>query len=169
MSRGKVLIYLLRRDLRVFDNPILHHLADLHDHGFTHVLPIFVIPPHQIEVAGFLKDGEKSPYPEARSQVGKFWRCGPHRARFLAQSLWDLKRSLEELHSGLVIRAGSFPDVLRHTLKGFQDTAESVSAVWMTEELSHEEIQDQESIAKVCTEEGIAFKLWPDEKYFIDE
>ena len=169
MSSSKVLIYLLRRDLRVSDNPILNHLATSRDHGFTHLLPIYVFPSHQIEVSGFLKDGEKSPYPKALSRVGKFWRCGPHRAKFIARSVWDLKSNLEELNSGLLLRTGSFADVLKHTIQGFKDGAESIGAVWMTEEMSHEEIQEQEAIAGVCSEYDIQFKLWSDEKYFVDE
>src|SRR4051812_20077249 len=79
MSDSKLLIYLMRRDLRVSDNPILHSLATEKDHGFTHLLPLYVFPAQQVEVSGFIHaEGKKSPYPEARSQVGGFWRCGPH-------------------------------------------------------------------------------------------
>ncbi|PTD03494.1 putative cryptochrome DASH [Fusarium culmorum] len=41
MAGNKLLVYLLRRDLRTIDNPILHHLATF-DHGFTHLLPIYI-------------------------------------------------------------------------------------------------------------------------------
>ena len=87
MPTGRVLVYLVRHDLRVSDNPILHQLASAHDHGFTHLLPIFHFEPHQMEVSGFLKEGKQSPYPEAKSRVGGFWRCGPHRARFIATNM----------------------------------------------------------------------------------
>ncbi|QPH17737.1 hypothetical protein C2857_002625 [Epichloe festucae Fl1] len=169
MSRTKLLVYLLRRDLRVADNPILHHLASVSDHGFTHLLPVYVFPAHQIEISGFLKDEETCPYPPATSQVGKFWRCGPHRAKFLAESVWNLKRNLEELGSGLVIRVGSAKDVLGHLVKELKDTAASVNSVWMTEELSWEEEQEQKAIASLCSEQDIDFKIWKDEKYFVDD
>jgi deoxyribodipyrimidine photo-lyase len=171
MASGKLLIYLLRRDLRVTDNPILHHLATAKDHGFTHLLPVYVFPSHQIELSGFLKDGEenKSPYPPARSEVGKFWRCGPHRAKFQAESVWDLKHSLEELGSGLLIRVGKPSDVLQHLISHLKDQQPTPSAVWMTEEKSSEEIKDQKQLASVCKEAGVDFKLWADEKYYIDE
>lgn len=169
MSRGKLLVYLLRRDLRVSDNPILHHLATVSDHGFTHLLPVYVFPAHQVEISGFLKDGETSPYPPAKSEVGKFWRCGPHRAKFTAEAVWDLKNNLEELGSGLVIRAGNAKAVLEHLAKEFKDHGSEVSSVWMTEEPSWEEVQEQKSISSLCSEQGIEFKLWKDEKYFVDE
>lgn len=169
MAVGKLLVYLLRRDLRVSDNPILHHLATASDHGYTHFLPIYVFPARQIEISGFLKDGEKSPYPQARSRVGGYWRCGPHRAKFIAQSVWDLKDGLEGLDSGLLIRVGDFKDVLGHLIQGFRDNSTNVDTVWMTEELSSEEVAEQDAVATLCSDNGVDFKLWPDEKYFIDE
>lgn len=169
MAGSKLLVYLLRRDLRVSDNPILHHLATSHDHGFTHLLPVYVFPAHQVEVSGFLADGQSSPYPEARSQVGKFWRCGPHRAKFVAESVWDVKDSLEGLNSALLIRVGSFPDVLKHIVNSLKENQQNVSAVWMTDEKSDEELQEQNAVSSFCSQQGIDFELWRDEKYFIDE
>lgn len=165
----KLLVYLLRRDLRVSDNPILHHLATSPDHGYTHLLPLYLFPCQQIEVSGFLKQGQKSPCPEARSRVGGYWRCGPHRAKFIAQSVWDLKDSLQHIDSGLVVRVGDAKDVLGHLMRGFEDNSHKVSAVWMTEELSWEEVAEQNAVASLCSDNGVDFKLWPDEKYFVDE
>ncbi|PNY24419.1 cryptochrome DASH, mitochondrial [Tolypocladium capitatum] len=169
MAAGKLLVYLLRRDLRASDNPILHHLATASDHGYTHLLPIYVFPSRQIEISGFLEAGEESPYPQARSRVGRYWRCGPHRARFIAQSVWDLKDGLQGLGSGLSIRVGDFKDVLAHLIHGFKDSSTSVAAVWMTQELSPEEVAEQDAVAAVCSGNQVDFKLWPDEKYFIDD
>ncbi|KAG5949930.1 hypothetical protein E4U53_005629 [Claviceps sorghi] len=169
MSRTKLLVYLLRRDLRVADNPILHHLATVSDHGFTHLLPIYIFPAQQVEISGFLKKGETSPYPPALSHVGKFWRCGPHRAKFLAESVWNLKNNLEDLGSGLVIRVGSAKDVLDHLVGAMKSTATTVTSVWMTEELSWEEKQEQKAVASLCSERDVDFKIWKDEKYFVDD
>lgn len=169
MSRHKLLVYLLRRDLRVSDNPVLHHLATDKSHGFTHFLPVYVIPPNQIEVSGFLEEGEKSPYPPAKSQVGKFWRCGPHRAKFIAESVWDLKQNLESIDSGLLIRVGAARDVLDHLLHGLNENGSTPHAVWITQEHSWEEVEEEKAIANVCSDNGVEFKSWHDEKYFIDE
>lgn len=170
MAGGKLLVYLLRRDLRVSDNPILHHLATARSHGFTHVLPVYIFPAHQIEISGFIDQQDaKSPYPPARSAVGKFWRCGPHRVKFLSQAVWCMKTSLDSLGSGLVIRVGKHGDVLQHLVANFKGEDTAVSAVWMTEENSWEELREQKDVASVCADNGIDFKLWPDEKYFIDE
>ncbi|RBR12122.1 uncharacterized protein FIESC28_08756 [Fusarium coffeatum] len=168
MAGNKLLVYLLRRDLRTIDNPILHHLATS-DHGFTHLLPIYILPPQQIETSGFVVEGQKSPYPEARSQVGRFWRCGSIRAKFQAECIWDLKQNLEKINSGMLVRIGKFDDVLNHLIKSLHENNQSIDTVWMTEEPSKEEVDDQNAAASVCSENGINFKLWLDEKYFIDD
>ncbi|KAK1965229.1 DASH family cryptochrome [Colletotrichum sublineola] len=169
MTATNILIYLLRHDLRIADNPILHHLSTASDHGFTHVLPIYVFPAHQIEISGFLRDGSKSPYPEARSEIGKFWRCGPHRTKFVAQSVWHLKESFESLGSGLSLRVGMFGDVVANLLQSFADKEHKVGAVWMTAEEATEEKRDEEAVSAACEKHGVAFKTWVDEKYFIDD
>ncbi|GJC82826.1 putative cryptochrome DASH, mitochondrial [Colletotrichum liriopes] len=169
MAATNILIYLLRHDLRIADNPILHHLSTTSDHGFTHVLPVYVFPAHQIEISGFLREGTKSPYPEARSQIGKFWRCGPHRTKFVAQSVWNLKESLESVGSGLSLRAGKFGDVVGDLLQSFADKQQKVGAIWMTAEEAVEEKQDEGAVSVACEKHGVAFKTWLDEKYFIDD
>ena len=153
------------------DNPVLHSLVDNKDHGFTHLLPLYVFAAQQVEVSGFITtDGCKSPYPEARSQIGAFWRCGPHRAKFLAESVWDLKGGLEKIESGLAIRVGMVDEVVKDLIEGFQKTGGSkVSAVWMTSEEGVEEKREERSTEKICDKAGVDFQLWQDEKYLIDE
>lgn len=169
MPAGKLLIYLLRRDLRVADNPILHHLSNNQDHGFDFLLPVFVFPRKQIELSGFLEPGADSPYPPAVSNIGKFWRCGPHRAKFLAEAIWDLKDSLESSNSGLAIRVGEHGDIVRRLISHFKSSDTPVGAVWMTEEVSVEEIEEQDDVKAACAASQVDFQLWTDEKYFVDE
>lgn len=169
MAKSNVLIYLMRHDLRLSDNPIFHHLASQSNHGFTHLLPVYVFPAQQIEVSGFIKDGSSSPYPEARSTVSKVWRTGPHRAKFITQSVWDLKGSLDSVGSGLLLRVGKPNDVVQSLIEGLQEKGERVGAVWMTKEEGVEERRDQKDVYEVCHKLGTEFKLWDDEKYYIDE
>lgn len=105
MSPAKVLLYFIRHGLRVSDNPILQHIAT-HQGEFTHLLPVFVFHARQIEISGLIQDGSESPFPEAKSRIGRFWRCGPHRIRFVTEAVWDMKGSLESIGSGLLIRVG---------------------------------------------------------------
>jgi len=146
MPKPRILLYILRRDIRLSDNPIFHcaSLVSAGSHAglehstqpmferqdtptthndilnFTHLLPVYVFPANQVEVSGFLPPGlhRQSPYPQARSQVAKLWRTGPYRAKFLAEGIWSLKRELEGLGcgSGLEIRVGIVGEVVEHIL-----------------------------------------------------
>ena len=172
MEQKQTLIYLLRRDLRVSDNPILHSLGTQKDYRFTYLLPLYIFNAQQVEVSGLIPegDGAKSPYPEARSQVGGFWRCGPHRSKFLAESVWDLKNRFEELGSGLCVRAGSTSDVIRQLLPQLSgNKGLKVGAIWMVGEEGVEETTEERAVRDYCTEADVDFKLWNDEKYLIDE
>ncbi|RYP35140.1 hypothetical protein DL767_003917 [Monosporascus sp. MG133] len=155
--------------MRVSDNPILHKLSTSSDHGFTHLLPLFVFLPQQVEISGLLRDGHESPYPEAKSALGRFWRCGPHRAKFIAKTVWNLKENLEKLGSDLTIRAGALETVLRSVIGQLREKQFNVGAVWMVEEEGDEEKKNEAAVAEVCSKAGIDLHVWLDEKYFIDD
>ena len=187
---AKILLYVLRHDLRFTDNPVLREIQKSFESGnagFTHVLPIYVFPAHQVEISGFIPVGDdasstpKSPYPEARSKVARFWRCGPHRAKFLAESVWDLKVTLEEKNSRLLIRVGQITDVLnemfQHLQKSHgQDSKQDPSSadaqitdVWMTKDYGFEERQEEDDVQKVVEKVGARFRAFTDEKYYVHE
>ena len=175
MSQPRILVYLLRRDLRFADNPIFHEIIKSHQqshHPYTHLLPIYVFAAQQVEVSGFLSSSsEKSPYPEARSSVGGFWRCGEHRAKFLAESVYDLKNTLHGAGSGLEVRVGMVGDVLQGVLEAYGEDKErgEISDIWMTSEEGVEERREEQDVKGVAEKHGKNFRLWQDEKYFIDE
>lgn len=173
MSPPRVLIYLLRRDLRVADNPILNEIARISQqsqHPFTHFLPVYVFAAQQIEVSGFLSsDSERSPFPQARSQAGGFWRCGPHRAKFLAESVWDVKKGLSNVGSDLEIRVGMAGQVINEMLEAFKQADTEIAGVWMTDEEGVEEKREERDVRKATEAAQTEFKLWVDEKYYVDD
>ncbi|KAI9674613.1 MAG: hypothetical protein M1829_003695 [Trizodia sp. TS-e1964] len=175
MSPSRILIYLLRRDLRLADNPIFHALsvhAQQSSQSYTHLLPIYIFPATQIEISGFLIPGAQSPYPVARSAVAGFWRCGPFRAKFVAEAVWELKEALMGLGSGLDVKVGSVGDVLRGVIEGVHSEkgkGSKVVGVWMTGEEGVEEKREERDILMVAREQGIKVKVWTDEKYLIDD
>ncbi len=173
MTSPRVLIYLLRRDLRLSDNPVFNEIAKTFQqsqHPYTHLLPVYVFAAQQIEVSGFLSsESERSPFPEARSSAAGFWRCGPHRATFLAESVWDLKKSLGKVGSGLEIRVGMVGQVIKDLLEAFKKQNTEVVGVWMTDEEGVEEKQEERDVKEAAQKADTEFKLWTDEKYFIDE
>ncbi|KAJ4331315.1 hypothetical protein N0V87_009264 [Didymella glomerata] len=199
-EKPRILLYILRRDVRLSDNPIFtaaaRHLTRQHDSpllskedsrtrddsltpehrgsSFTHLLPVYVFPAQQIESSGFLASpNDKSPYPEARSTLAKIWRTGPHRAKFIAQGAWDLKQSLEGLgcNSGLQLRVGTIGDVVKDILEFYSKDGGAkgeISGVWMTANESVEEKEEEASVRGHTKQHGVDFKLWDDEKYYID-
>lgn len=171
MANTNILIYLLRKDLRVADNPIFHYLSSSPNHGFTHLLPVYVFPHTQMDLSGFVSDDDTDQYVgmSCRSRVGHFARCGPHRAKFIAETVWNLKSSLEALGSGLILRAGDHGKVVKSLVEGFKKQQLQVGAVWTTGLVGSEETDQEGVVAAVCRDQDVAFKIWPDEKYFIDE
>ncbi len=173
MSPPRVLIYLLRRDLRLADNPIFNEISKAGQQAqqtYTYLLPIYVFAAQQIEVSGFLSsDTIRSPFPEARSQAAGFWRCGRHRSKFLAESVWDLKQSLSGVGNGLEIRVGMIGQVINDLLKSFKHGSSEVAGVWMTDEEGVEEKREEKDVKMAAEGAGVDFKLWRDEKYYIDE
>jgi deoxyribodipyrimidine photo-lyase len=170
----RILVYLLRRDLRLADNPVFHEIARVNSQSqkpFTHLLPVYVFPAEQIETSGFLAtDQDQSPYVEARSRVGRFWRCGKHRSKFIAESVWDLKQDLNQISSDLVIRVGSVKDAVKTILDGYRDSKDTViHGLWMTSEEGWEEGNEEKAVKSMLEKEHKSFKLWTDEKYYIDE
>ncbi|POS87114.1 hypothetical protein EPUL_002110 [Erysiphe pulchra] len=169
-ERKRLLIYVMRRDLRVADNPILFELAtNSKKHGFTHMLPLYVFSAQQIEVSGFVDGEEKCPFPEARSRICGFWRCGPHRAKFISESLEDTKERLEEIGSSLCIRVGMIGNVIEDMIDKYAKEDFKVAAVWMVGECASEEICEEAAVRKACKAAKVGFRVWADEKYLVDD
>jgi deoxyribodipyrimidine photo-lyase len=203
-NQARIVLYILRRDVRLSDNPAFHAAAQqfkksssrksspngdrrgrddslTSEHGgapFTHFLPVYVFPANQIETSGFLASpSDLSPYPEARSQVAKVWRTGPHRAKFIGQGVWGLKQRLEGLScgSGLEMRVGMVDEVVRDILdsysqlEGDDGSKPKITGVWLTSDDGIEERDEVIAVEKVAAENDIPFKLWADEKFYIDE
>ncbi|KIY65384.1 cryptochrome [Cylindrobasidium torrendii FP15055 ss-10] len=162
------LIYVLRHDLRFADNPIFHAIA-AHQPKITHILPLYVLAPHQIEVSGFLEDtNAKSPFPETRSQIGRFWRCGPHRARWIAESVWDLKETLKKKGSDVVVRAGRLEDVVKDIIES-KALKDEEGAVWMTRDWATEERAEELRMRRVVTDAGLRWKVWDSQETLIHD
>jgi deoxyribodipyrimidine photo-lyase len=84
--------------------------------------------------------------------------------------VWDLKETLEKIGSGLCVRAGNLDDVVSGVLEAGEAGSDTeIVGVWMTGEETTEEIEDQGSIQTVVEALGKQFRLFKDEKYFIDE
>ncbi|MFC4358436.1 DASH family cryptochrome [Halobium salinum] len=79
-----------RTDLRLHDNPTLAAAADADE-----LLPVYVFDPYWFGAADY---GGPASF--------TYRKCGTHRARFLRESVADLRASLRERGSDLVVRDG---------------------------------------------------------------
>lgn len=163
------ILHVIRRDLRVSDNPILARLARKGEHGFTHYLPVHFIEPSRINPSGLIPDDSPNPYSEAKSRIGGYPRCGPSRAKFQGEAIWDMKESLLQLSLDLVIRVQSIPGGVRELLEGLKAESQHVDALWMVAHEGVEEEADQEAVSALCATMGVEFVLFPDEKFFVDD
>lgn len=83
--------------------------------------------------------------------------------------MWDLKGALESVGSGLVVRAGMLGQVIKDTLDGLKHGDGEAIGVWMTSEEGVEEKREERDVRNILEAEGKEFRLWKDEKYFVDE
>lgn len=171
MSGGATLIYLMKRDLKAADSPILYGLSTT-EHGFTHLLSVYILPPDYIEVSGLAKDGKISPCTPTRYGLSRRWRCGHLCAKFIAGSLWDLKENIENLGSGLIIRVDTFDGALNGMIQHYvaNQDGPQVTAVWVAVDSSPGQQREEVTISAICDAHGIIKFDWHyDVKYCMHE
>lgn len=115
-------IYWFRNNLRLRDNPSLARAIRENDA----ILPVFVINENLMKI----------------SELG-FKKCGEHRWRFLAESLFSLKEALNHRGSDLLILLGDpVKEISRIATKL------EINAIYMTRELDHDEQKQEEALSK---------------------
>ncbi|KLO08963.1 cryptochrome [Schizopora paradoxa] len=168
MSQARALIYLIRKDLRLSDNIVFNTVAS--ERGISHLIPLYVLNPSQYELSGLtqVEDdlNQTYPYPEARSRLGGFWRCGPHRVKFLAESLFDLKSSLKAVGSDLLIRAGKPESVISEFIQHLDGAGITVDGVWLTRDFATEEVAEERAIARALPK-GVKLRIFDDESTLV--
>nr|XP_024385637.1 blue-light photoreceptor PHR2-like isoform X3 [Physcomitrium patens] len=123
-----------RNDLRVHDNEALVSA----NRDSLSILPVYCFDP---------KDYGKS--------SSGFDKTGPYRANFLLECVANLRSSLRERGSDLIVRVGSPEAVL-------VDLAKSVGAeaLYVHQEVTYEELQAEEKVAAALQEKGIETKYF---------
>lgn len=118
-------IFWFRNDLRIHDNPALNKALES---GFR-VIPVYVI--------------EDIWYDALFPELG-FPRAGEKRKQFLAESLADLKRNLQQKSSDLLVFKGKTSEIL----KKVSNATNSVKII-AQKEAAWEEIQIEKEIAQI--------------------
>ncbi|KAL9870213.1 LOW QUALITY PROTEIN: cryptochrome DASH-like [Geothlypis trichas] len=139
-------ICLLRCDLRAHDNQVLHWAQQNADF----VIPLYCFDP--------------------RHYVGTHcysWpKTGPHRLRFLLESVKDLRETLKKKGSTLVVRKGKPEDVVCDLITQLG----SVTAVVFHEEATQEELDVEKGLCQVCGQHGVKVQtFWGSTLYHRDD
>ncbi|XP_058688554.1 cryptochrome DASH-like isoform X2 [Poecile atricapillus] len=139
-------ICLLRCDLRHHDNQVLHWAQ----HNADFVIPLYCFDPRH-----YLGTHRYS------------WpKTGPHRLRFLLESVKDLRETLKKKGSTLVVRKGKPEDVVRDLITQLG----SVTAVVFHEEATQEELDVEKGLCQVCRQHGVKIQtFWGSTLYHRDD
>ncbi|OIV90968.1 hypothetical protein TanjilG_16928 [Lupinus angustifolius] len=133
-----------RNDLRVRDNESLTTA----NNDSVSVLPVYCFDP--------------SDYGKSSSGFDK---TGPYRAKFLIQSVTDLRKNLQSRGSDLVVRVGKPETVLVELAKAI-----GADAIYAHREVSHDEVKMEERIETVMKEENVEVKYsWGSTLYHVDD
>ena len=108
---SKATVVWLRDELRVHDNALLAEAA----RRGAPVLPVFCLDPRVFDAS-------------AKSDLGSSQKTGARRAKFVLESLEDLRGSLKDLGSGLVVRRGSPRQVLADICEEIGDGVTIISS-----------------------------------------
>ncbi|XP_051118903.1 blue-light photoreceptor PHR2-like [Andrographis paniculata] len=133
-----------RNDLRIHDNECLTAA----NNESLSVLPVYCFDPRDY----------------GKSSSG-FNKTGPYRAKFVIESVSDLRRSLQARGSDLVVRIGKPETVLPELVK-----AVGADAVYVHREVSNDEVKAEEKIAAAMEDEGVEMKYcWGSTLYHLED
>jgi deoxyribodipyrimidine photo-lyase len=114
-QKGGVVFHWFRLgDLRLHDNPALDRSAKICDQTESSLVPVFCFDPRIF--------GDN-----ARSEFGSL-KCGPRRAKFVLESVADLRQSLERKGSKLVVAYAKPEDVFSQLLQDCKDSSSTGSS-----------------------------------------
>ncbi|KAI9034217.1 cryptochrome [Hyaloraphidium curvatum] len=156
-AQPRIVICLFGRDLRVHDNESLHSALAKHP-AATHLLPMHVVDPRQVD-ADYAFWGTKKELDDGgpRTRWFGFPKCGEHRARFLVESLRDLRSTLVARGSDLLVLAGKTEKVVEEVLRGLDGKA-TVEGLYFQKEVSSEELAVEKNLARVLKKRNIRFE-----------
>ena len=141
---SKATVVWLRDELRVHDNALFAEAA----RRGAPVLPVFCLDPRVFDAS-------------AKSDLGASQKTGSRRAKFVLESLADLRGSLKDLGSGLVVRRGSPRQVLADICEEIGDGVSIISS----EAACMEEQKDEAAVSEIAP----LTKVWDGTLYHRDD
>ena len=153
-SANSVVIYLMRNDLRVHDNECLSWVQQNAD---------FVVPLYCFDKSIF---GDS-----ALTWHFKFAKTAIHRARFILESVTDLRESLRKGGSDLLVRSGlTTKEAVSEIIDlCHQESKGNLSLVYQRE-ITKEETDVEDELLKLCKKENVTVKsFWGLTLYHLED
>jgi len=145
---AKKIIVWFRNDLRSHDHEALHRAAQSAVQTQAQIIPVYCFDPRQFSQTNF-----------------GFAKTGAFRAKFLVESVTDLRNTLRSLGSDLIIRKG-LPEVIIPELA----TQISATDVYFHEETTSEEIKIEATLINNLGKLGIKTEsFWGHTLYHLDD
>jgi len=134
-------ICLLRNDLRVHDNEAL---LWAHRNG-DYIVPLYCFDPEHYKGTWHFN----------------FPKTGSHRAKFILESVQNLKKNLINHNSDLVVELAKPSDSIERLVKSCKETSSPVVNVVYQKEVTFEEINVENDIKRFCENQGIKVQeIW---------
>ncbi|XP_077992170.1 cryptochrome DASH-like [Glandiceps talaboti] len=145
MASKETIICLLRNDLRLHDNEVLQWANQNADN----VIPVYCFDPRNYETT------ENFHLP----------KTNPNRLKFQLESVRDVRKSLQNAGSGLIVRKGKPEEIVPEIINGIGKG--NIKAVVFHEEATSRELTVESALAKVC---GVPVKkFWGSTLYHQDD
>jgi deoxyribodipyrimidine photo-lyase len=126
-------------DLRVHDNPSLCKTVEqAKQNGRDGILPVFCFDPRIF--------GD-----DARSSFGSL-KCGPKRAKFILESVGDLRSQLESRGSGLIVAHGKPEEIIPTIMSKADQAREFIPRVYYQQEVCSEELSVDKALRSAITQ-----------------
>lgn len=143
MKTGTIIVW-FRNDLRLHDNEVITKAIANSDK----IIPIYCIDPRQFKLTAF---GTR--------------KTGAFRARFLLDSLAELRKAIHKLGGKLIIELGEPEQIIVELAQKYK-----AKAVYALKEITHEEIEIENNLEKALWKQHIPLDLiWGNTLYHVDD
>lgn len=149
-GKMRTVICLLRNDLRIHDNEALlwaHRNGDF-------VVPLYCFDPDHFKGTWNFH----------------FSKTASYRARFMVESILDLRDNLRKCNSDLLVENSRPIDSIKKIIKACFENSKPVVNVVYQKEVTHEELIVEKDIKNFCESKGInVFEIWGSTLYHKDD
>lgn len=121
-----------------------------------YLIPLYVFDEREMELSGL--PGYRSQAPPAKTPLYDFWKTGRFRARFIAETVYDLRSRLADRGSDLLIRFGRTEDIVTSLVSALQANGDIVESVWTQMEYAQPDVDWNATIEKRLSERGVPFE-----------